>query len=220
MKVCHSFFIALAAAAITWQSAAGQIEIPLVDIKSVDPTIAVDLRYAGSDNFAGHALYPPGTRALVRPEVAQRLAAAQRFLRRYNFGLKIWDAYRPRSTQMQLWQASQNNDYVADPAAGPGSLHSWGVAVDATLTDTWNQWISMPTDFDDFTPAAMWKYQGPDPAIRAHLRLLQIAMRDAGFYGLRTEWWHFTIAYWQKYLPPEEAKRAEQIFGTRWQGKL
>ena len=220
MKVFHSFFITLAAAAIAWQSAAGQIEIPLVDIKSVDPTIVIDLRYAGSDNFAGRALYPPGTRALVRPEVAQRLAAAQRFLRRYDFGLKIWDAYRPRSTQMQLWQASQNNDYVADPAAGAGSLHSWGVAVDATLTDTWNRWVSMPTDFDDFTPAAMWKYQGPDPEIRKHLRLLQIAMRDAGFYGLRTEWWHFAIAYWQKYLPPEEAKRAEQAFGTRWQGKL
>jgi D-alanyl-D-alanine dipeptidase len=45
-------------------------------------------------------------------------------------------------------------------------------------------------------------------------------MRDAGFYGLRTEWWHFTIADWQKYLPPEEAKRAMQVFGMSWQGKL
>lgn len=220
MKVLHSFFIALAVAAIAWRSAAGQPEIPLVDIKSIDPTIVIDLRYGGSDNIAGHALYPPGTRALVRPEVAQRLAAAQRFLRRYDFGLKIWDAYRPKSTQMQLRQVSQNNDYVADPVAGAGSLHAWGVAVDATLTDTWNRWVSMPTDFDDFTPAAVWKYQGTDPDVRKHLRLLQIAMRDAGFYGLRTEWWHFTIANWQKYLPPEEAKRAEEAFGTRWEGKL
>jgi hypothetical protein len=45
-------------------------------------------------------------------------------------------------------------------------------------------------------------------------------MASAGFYGLRTEWWHFTIADWQKYLPPGEAKRAAQTFGTRWQGKL
>jgi hypothetical protein len=42
------------------------------------------------------------------------------------------------------------------------------------------------------------------------VHLLQIAMRDAGFHGLRSEWWHFTIADWQKYLPPEEAKRAVQ----------
>jgi len=78
----------------------------------------------------------------------------------------------------------------------------------------------MPTDFDDFTPAAVWHYLGPDPAIRSHLHLLQVAMRDAGFYGLHTEWWHFVIVNWQKYLPPGELKRALQAFGMRWQGKL
>jgi D-alanyl-D-alanine dipeptidase len=198
-----------------------QDEIPLVDIKKVDPTIVIELRYAGPRNIARRALYPPGTPAMTRPEVAQRLAAAQTFLRRYSYGLKIWDAFRPRSVQVQLWQASPKNDFVADPTAGAGSLHSWGVAVDATLIDTWNRPVSMPTDFDDFTPLAMWKYQGSDPIIRMHLHLLQIAMRDAGFYGLRSEWWHFTIANWQKFLPPQEAKRAEEaIGGQRWEGKL
>jgi zinc D-Ala-D-Ala dipeptidase len=202
------------------RSALADVDLPLIDIKSVDPTIVIELRYSSPNNLIGHALYSPGTPALVRPEVAQRLAAAQLFLRRYQSGLKIWDAYRPRSVQMRLWQAAHNNDYVADPGAGAGSMHSWGVAVDATLTDAWNNSVSMPTDFDDLTPAAMWRYQGADPAIRAHLRLLQHAMARAGFYGLRTEWWHFTIADWQKYLPPDEAKRAAQTFGTSWRGKL
>jgi D-alanyl-D-alanine dipeptidase len=40
-------------------------------------------------------------------------------------------------------------------------------------------------------------------------------MRDAGFDGLTTEWWHFTIAEWQKYLPSKEAERAMQGLGTR-----
>jgi D-alanyl-D-alanine dipeptidase len=199
---------------------AADVDLPLVDIQSVDPTIVIELRYSGTNNLIGQALYPPGTRALVRPEVAQRLATAQLFLRRYQCGLKIWDAYRPRSVQMRLWQATPNQDYVADPRAGAGSMHSWGVAVDATLIDAWSKPLSMPTDFDDLTPAAMWRYQGADQAIRAHLRLLQRAMADAGFYGLRTEWWHFNIVGWQKYLPPDEAKRATQTFGTRWQGKL
>ncbi len=202
------------------KSAAAQAAIPLVDIKSVDPTILVELRYAGRHNLTGHPLYPPGTLALARPEVASCLAVGQAFLQRYQYRLKIWDAYRPPSVQVKLWQASHNNDYVADPETGAGSLHSWGVAVDATLIDTWNRPVSMPTDFDDFTPAAMWHYVGADPAIRSHLHLLQRTMRDAGFYGLRTEWWHFTIADWQKYLPPETAKRAAQVFGTHWQGKL
>jgi D-alanyl-D-alanine dipeptidase len=147
------------------------------------------------------------------------LAAAQAFLRRYQFGLKIWDAYRPVTVQEKLWHASHNSDYVANPEIGVGSLHSWGVAVDATLVDTWNRPVRMPSDFDDFTPAAMWRYMGPHADIRAHVHLLQIAMRNGGFWGLRTEWWHFTIADWQKYLPNQTARTA-QVYGTQWQGKL
>jgi D-alanyl-D-alanine dipeptidase len=191
----------------------------LVDIRSVDPTIVVELRYAGRNNLLGHPLYPSGTCALARPEVASGLAAAQAFLRRYQFGLKIWDAYRPVAVQEKLWQASHNSNYVANPEIGVGSLHSWGVAVDATLVDTWNRPVRMPSDFDNFTPAAMWRYAGPHPDIRAHVHLLQIAMRNAGFWGLRTEWWHFTIAEWQKYLP-NQATRTAQVCGTQWQGKL
>jgi hypothetical protein len=45
-------------------------------------------------------------------------------------------------------------------------------------------------------------------------------MRDAGFLGLRTEWWHFTVEGWEKFLPPKDAKRAEEVFGTKWKGQL
>jgi D-alanyl-D-alanine dipeptidase len=192
---------------------------PLVDIRSVDPTIIVDLRYAGRNNVVGYPLYSRGTSALARPEVASGLATAQAFLRRFQFGLKIWDAYRPVAVQEKLWHASHNSDYVANPEIGVGSLHSWGVAIDATLVDTWNRPVRMPSDFDDFTPAAMWRYVGPRADVRAHVHLLQMAMRNAGFWGLRTEWWHFTIADWQKYLP-NQAARTAQVTGTQWQGKL
>jgi D-alanyl-D-alanine dipeptidase len=209
----------LALVAVTLSSLDANAGGPLVDIRSVDPTIVVELRYAGRNNLIGYPLYPQGTCALARPEVASGLAAAQAFLRRYQFGLKIWDAYRPVAAQEKLWHASHNNDYVANPEIGVGSLHSWGVAVDATLVDTWNRPVRMPSDFDDFTPAAMWRYAGPQADIRAHVHLLQMAMRNAGFWGLRTEWWHFTIADWQKYLP-NQAARTAQVCGTQWQGKL
>src|SRR5215813_11164001 len=192
---------------------------PLVDVRSVDPRIVVELCYAGRNNLVRYPLYPPGTRALARPEVASGLAAAQAFLRRYQFGLKVWDAYRPVAVQEKLWHASHNSDYVANPEIGVGSLHSWGVAVDATLVDTWNRPVRMPSDFDDFTPAAMWRYVGPHADIRAHVYLLQVAMRSAGFCGAPTEWWHFTVADWQKYLP-NQAARTAQVCGTQWEGKL
>ena len=212
--------LGVATLVVSTLGARGQDSLPLVDIKTVDPTIVVSLRYASSNNIIRRGLYPPGMPALVQPEVARRLASAQAALRRYQYQLKIWDAYRPPTAQMQLWQTIRNSDYVADPTAGAGSLHSWGIAVDVTLTDSWNNPVSMPSDFDDITPAAMFRYQGSDRLVRAHLRLLQSTMAQAGFYGLRTEWWHFTIEDWQKYLPAEVAKRAAQVFGTSWQGKL
>ena len=194
-------------------------EPPLVDIQSVDATIVVELRYAGNNNVFKHPLYPQGTRALARPEVAAALTKAQTLLRRYQYGLKIWDAYRPVAAQTKLWQALRNSDYVANPELGVGSLHSLGIAVDATMVDSWNRPVSMPSDFDAFTPAATWRYTGPSFEILGHVRLLQWAMHKAGFSGMRTEWWHFAIADWKKFLP-EEARESAHVQGSQWNGKL
>jgi D-alanyl-D-alanine dipeptidase len=204
-----SIFIGFVAALIA-QSVRAQDAIPLVDIQKLDPTIVVELRYATSNNITGRPLYPPGTRAFVRPEVAQRLVIAQRYLRGRLHGLKIWDAYRPRHVQMELWRAARRNTYLADPATINGSLHAWGLAVDATLVDQRNQPVKMPTDYDDFTPAAFWRYQGSDPFVRSNLALLQAAMNAGGFYGLSAEWWHFVTPDWKNYVPDPD-----QIFTAR-----
>lgn len=170
-----------------------------VDIKSVDKTIVIDLRYAGSNNVAHRPLYPPGTAALIRAGVAQRLAIAQQYLRKKGYGLKIWDAYRPQSTQRKLWETTHNRSFVADPNEGRGSMHIRGAAVDATLVDAAGADVPMPTDFDSFTPAALLEYKGPNPVVRGNLKLLQKAMAHGGFYGLRTEWWHFCSPDWKHY---------------------
>src|SRR5438067_7260612 len=125
------FLLALFAAAQL--RAEEEVKLDLVDIKSVDPSIVIELRYAGTHNPMHRPLYPPSMAALIRPSVAQQLARAQKFLRPYKCGLKIWDAYRPKSVQNQLWQFTHNDLYVANPESGVGSLHTWGVAVDATL---------------------------------------------------------------------------------------
>ena len=180
----------------------------LVEIKSVVPSIVIELRYATPHNVTGRALYSPGMRALTLPSVAQQLGSAQKFLRQYGYGLKIWDAYRPKETQVLLWQLTGKSCFIADPENGFGSLHSWGVSVDATLVDVWGRSVTMPTDFDEFSPAATMYYQGIDPLVRTHLRLLQVAMGGNNFYGLRIEWWHFTTADWKKYVLPQETKES------------
>jgi D-alanyl-D-alanine dipeptidase len=186
------------------QEAAPITESTFVDIKRVDPTILIDLRYAGPNNSTHRSLYSPGMPALVRFSVAKRLASAQKYLRARGYGLKIWDAYRSQAAQEKLWEATKNNDYVADPKQSIGSMHTRGAAVDATLVNLMGKEVAMPTEFDNFTPAAMLYYQGPDSVVRSNLNLLQKAMARAGFYGLRTEWWHFCAGDWTTYPPVPE----------------
>lgn len=210
MLHCDRFALPSVASLLFWLSLfaprAVAKEPDLVDIKSVDSSIIVELRYAGENNIARRRLYPSHMKALVRPSMAQQLAGAQRFLRRYDRGLKIWDAYRPADAQAVLWDLAPDDHHVANPHRGVGSLHAWGVAVDATIVDSFGRDLSMPTDFDDFSPAAMLRYTGKDRMVRFNLRLLQIAMAKNDFYGLRTEWWHFTTKQWRKYVPQRAAK--------------
>jgi D-alanyl-D-alanine dipeptidase len=42
------------------------------------------------------------------------------------------------------------------------------------------------------------------------LKILQTAMRRGGFYGLRTEWWHFIAYNWKKFGPVREIKLSSQ----------
>ena len=188
------FFAALSASALD-----------LVNIKNFDPTIEVELRYATTRNVTGHALYPPNMPALIRPSVAQQLVIAQNYLQARGLRLKIWDAYRPKMAHDQLWQFLPNRDFVANPTDG-GSLHTWGVAVDATLVYSNGHAVEMPTDFDEFTPATMLQYAGTNGNVRDHLHTLQRAMARAGFYGMRNEWWHFVSKDWKKFTSADTSE--------------
>ena len=182
-----------------------------VNLRDIAPAIRIELRYASSRNIVHNAIYPCGMQPMVRAGVARRLIAAATTLQRYNCRLKIWDAYRPRAAQARLWKLAPYNDYLADPQNGSGSLHSWGVAVDATIVDDCGQALSMPTDFDDFTPASMFHYTGANPSVRSHLYLLQKAMMNAGFDGQRMEWWHFSANDWKRYVPERLAKLSSAV---------
>ncbi len=163
---------------------------PMVDVAKEIPSIVIELRYATARNVTGQPIYPATARCLVRRSVAERLKKVQAELQPLNVRLKIWDAYRPAWAQQILWDAIRNPEYVGEPARG-GSLHAYGAGVDATLVDARGRELAMPTDFDDFTPAASRTYRGKDPVIAANLRTLQRAMSRAGFWVLRDEWWHF-----------------------------
>ena len=171
----------------------------LIEVSDVDRTIHIELVYKTSANLTKAPLYQPQMPALLRPETAQRLAQANTLVGVHGYRLKIWDAYRPPEAQIRLWDASGHNDlYVANPYNKP-SQHSCGTAVDVTLCYPDGKPVPMPTGFDDFTAAANCNAVHPDPVVRANLRILQEAMKGAGFYLLTAEWWHFIDGNYQKY---------------------
>jgi len=179
-------------------------QLGLVDIGEVDPTIAVHLVYATSDNFAGKVLYRDIRKAFLLPEAAERLAEAQRKLKllRPELSLLVYDAARPMKVQQEMWdlvKGTENRVYVSNPRNG-GGLHNYGAAVDLTLVDSLGHVLPMGSEFDYFGEEAR-----PDREeamvkqgriILPHLhnrRLLRKVMTDAGFRVLPSEWWHFNL---------------------------
>src|SRR4030042_2160355 len=104
----------------------------LVDLGEYSPDLAFDIRYATPDNFAGKVFYPVA-RALLARGTAVKLMKAKAALAEHGYGLLIWDAYRPRSVQQEMWDLVQDPRYVGDPSKG--KRHARACAVDLTLTD-------------------------------------------------------------------------------------
>ncbi len=172
-----------------WQLTAAS---PFVDMLDIDPTIYLDLKYATTDNFLKEKLYHEN-RALLLPSTAMALKKAHDLLQKQGYAIKIWDAYRPIDVQWKMWNAlppGNRYGYVADPNFG--SKHNRGVAVDVTLAKANGEAVEMPTGFDDFTPLAhSSRVEGLSEAAIDHRTMLKKAMWQAGFTGIRKEWWHF-----------------------------
>lgn len=168
----------------------------LVDIRELDSTIVVDLKYATADNFLHDTLYSANI-CLLRRAVAERLVKVHKMLQAEGLGLKIWDGYRPLSVQKKMWQKLPDPRFVADPARG--SNHNRGAAVDVTLVDRYGNELEMPTKFDDFSPAAASDYPYGSATARKNRERLKQAMRSQGFRPTSSEWWHFNAHDCKKY---------------------
>lgn len=168
----------------------------LIDIRTVNPKIALDIRYATTNNFLKKQLYPVA-RCVLRGAAAKRLSQVQDDLEKKGLGLKVYDCYRPLSVQKQMWQIMPDSRYVANPAQG--SRHNRGAAVDITLVDSKGKELEMPTGFDDFTERASRSYSGASTQAKKNRQLLEDAMKKYGFIPLATEWWHFDAPGWDKF---------------------
>ncbi len=169
----------------------------MVSLALLDPTISLELRYAGINNFVHENLYGHADAFLIK-EAAQALSNVQKELRKQGLSLKIWDAYRPLSVQWKLWQKVPDTRYVSDPRKG--GRHTRGTAVDLTIIDLkTKKELPMGTDFDDFTPRAWCTCTEFSQEVLKNRKKLQNIMSKHGFSVIKTEWWHFDYKEWKKY---------------------
>lgn len=169
----------------------------LVDLEEFIPSVVIDVKYATTENFTGKQLYPyPG--AYLRYPAAVALRNVQEELIEKGLGLKVWDAYRPYSATVLMWDYVRDPRYVADPRSG--SRHNRGCAVDVTLIDLeTGEELPMPTPYDDFTERAHIDYTDlPEEALQNRELLIDVMQRH-GFEPLASEWWHFDYKNWREF---------------------
>jgi D-alanyl-D-alanine dipeptidase len=168
----------------------------LADVRSFEPRIVVDLRYATSNNFTGAPL--PGylaNRAFLRREAAAALARVERDLRLEGFGLRVFDAYRPvRATLAMVdWTERVNRpDLLKDGYIASRSRHNLGLAIDLTLINlATGRDLEMGTPFDTFSAAAHTANASGEAA--TNRQRLKVAMEHEGFVNYDQEWWHYSF---------------------------
>ncbi len=168
----------------------------LVDVRSVDSTIQVEMRYATSDNFTGAPLPGyEGNRALLRREAAEALGRVQRRLLARDLALRVYDAYRPRraTEAMVDWtERAGRTDLLDDGYIARRSRHNMGVAIDLTVVHLpGNVPLEMGTPYDTFSAEAHTANASGE--IARNRRVLVEAMEAEGFENYDQEWWHFSF---------------------------
>ncbi len=122
----------------------------MVYLRTIDPSIEQDMRYASAHNFTGRALEGYGAaECLLSLETAQALARVQSSLRVEGYGLKVFDCYRPNRAvadmgrfatepgdprKTEFYPRVDKQDFWRLGYVARVSGHSKGSTVDLTLT--------------------------------------------------------------------------------------
>ncbi|WP_436276404.1 M15 family metallopeptidase [Pseudomonas umsongensis] len=132
----------------------------MVYLRTIDPGIEQDIRYASAHNFTGHPLEGyEAPECLLSQDAAKALARVQTALRAQGYGLKVFDCYRPSRAvadmgrfatepgdplKAEFYPRVDKQDFWRLGYVARVSNHSKGSTVDLSMTgpgalpaDTW-----------------------------------------------------------------------------------
>ena len=191
------------------------VQTGLIDVHAIDKSIKVDLVNSDPEkNYFRENFYNGLNKAYLRKEVAEKLSLAQKKLKSQfpEYSLLIMDAARPRSVSRLMYEKMKGTKFekfVANPKNG--SMHNYGIAVDATIVDGKDKEIDMGfTPFYKSNLSIYWSYAklkmfDLSESQKQNRKLLANVMKEAGFMPLSYEWWHFNG------MPKEEARKKYRI---------
>lgn len=185
-----------------------------VHLRDVDSSIIQDIKYLTNDNFIGRPIAGYKTNSCVLTvEAANALAALQVKLFTRSLSLKVFDGYRPQRAVDDLiaWSKDPRDQLMKSeyyPNVNKADLfklgylsekssHSRGSTVDLTLVELFDdkppRELDMGTQFDFLDELSHPLTAEVSPDEKHNRLMLRQLMEEAGFAGIRTEWWHFTL---------------------------
>ena len=178
-------------------------------ISSVIDDAAFDIRYYSSNNFTGNRI--DGYKAPVPYMTKQSLdalAIAAANLRKQGYRLLIWDSYRPQKAvdnfvrwinnpedpgDKTFYPELKKSDLVKGGYIAEKSGHTRGSTVDLTPIKKDGSFVYMGGTFDLFSEISHPDYKKLTREQKKNRKILYNAMIKAGFKGIDSEWWHFTL---------------------------
>ena len=180
-----------------------------VPIYTVIDDAVYDIRYYSPNNFTGNKIngYKAPV-AYMTKEGAMALAIAASDLRNQGYRLLIWDSYRPQKAVDNFVEWINNSKNEGDRTFYPGlkksdllegqyimakSGHTRGSTVDLTIIKKDGSFVDMGGTFDLFSEISHPDYKKLTREQKKNRKILHDAMIKAGFKGIDSEWWHFTL---------------------------
>lgn len=206
MKLKITFLFALIA-----NFSFAQLPQDFVYVNDLIPSIHVELRYFGSDNFMGKPIEGYHREiAILSKQATIALKKVQDELMQYNLSIKIYDSYRPQHAvnHFMRWAKDLNDtlnkrDYYPDVMKqhlfkegyiASKSGHSRGSTLDMTLVDIkTGKPLDMGSPYDFFGEVSWVNYKNLTAQQLANRMLIQTIMKKHGFIHYPKEWWHFTL---------------------------
>jgi len=170
---------------------------------------AFDIRYYSSNNFTGNRIDGyKAPKAYMTKEALTALSKAAEDLRNRGYRLLIWDSYRPQKAvdNFVVWINDPNDDgdktfypdlkksdLVKGGYIATKSSHTRGSTVDLTLIKKDGSFVDMGGAFDLFSEISHPDYRKLSRTQKKNRIILKKTMQKAGFEGIDSEWWHFTL---------------------------